>query len=117
MHIIVKTYEHFNRSLPNWDTPKGKYIRSKKQYVEEMKKGGFVDYEQACRVAEQTNKNKVKYRGLTPKAEALIKAASLQNRKNFKLSDKMIDGMKEIGVNFYNDNVPKHYRDEGGFDG
>jgi len=37
MQIIVRNYEHFNRSM-------GKYIRSKKHYEEEMAKGGYVPY-------------------------------------------------------------------------
>ena len=43
--IIVKRYEHINRSFGNWDTPKGKYISTRKQYENEMKKGGFVPYD------------------------------------------------------------------------
>lgn len=45
LNIIVKNYEHFNKALPNWDSPQGKYIGSKAQYDKEMKKGGFEQYD------------------------------------------------------------------------
>ena len=117
-NIIIKSYEHLNRSFPKWDTPKGKYISSKRQYDEELKRGGFVEYEKGCRIAEQKKSQKVDYKGLTPQAENVIRAAhNISDRKgHIKPSDRLIDGMKEVGVNFYNQNIPKHYRKEGGFD-
>lgn len=42
---IIKNYEHFNRSLPNWDSPKGKYISSRAHYEKEMKKSGYEAYD------------------------------------------------------------------------
>lgn len=111
--IIVRNYEHTNRSFPNWDTPKGKYIRSKRQYEEEMKRGGFVDFEQGNRVAEQTNKY-LDNRELTPKAQAVIKAARLQTDRKGKIkpSDRLLDGMKEVGVKFsVPDWCPRHYKE------
>ena len=56
--IIVKNYEHFNRSLPNWDTPKGKYIKTKDQYDRAMKEAGMISYEEMNRIVE-SNKNKI----------------------------------------------------------
>lgn len=41
---IVKQYEHFNKSLPNWDSKDGKYISSREHYERELKKGGFEPY-------------------------------------------------------------------------
>jgi len=40
--IIVKNYEHYNRSFANWDTPYGKYISSRADYEREMAKQGMV---------------------------------------------------------------------------
>lgn len=113
MNIIVKNYEHVNRSLPNWNTPKGKYINSRKQYEEEMKKGGFVDYEHGSRIAEQNNINKDTYTALSLEAENVIKAARLiKDRKgNIKPGSRLIDGMKKVGVKFnVPDWCPKHYK-------
>jgi len=45
MEIIIRNYEHHNKSFKNWDSQRGKYISSKKQYDEEMKKGGYVPYD------------------------------------------------------------------------
>ena len=112
MEIIIKRYEHINRAFNNWDTPKGKYISSKKQYEEEMKRGGFVDYEKGCRIVEQANLKNSQYKGLTPQAENVLKAARLQtdSKGRIKPSDRLLDGMKKVGVNFnVPDWCPKHY--------
>lgn len=111
--IIVKNYEHINRSFPHWDTPKGKYIRSKKHYLEEMKRGGFVAYEEGARIAEQTY-HKNDYKGLNPVAENVIKAARLisDSKGRIKPSDRLIEGMKEVGVKFnVPDWCPKKYKE------
>ena len=110
--IKVKNYEHFNRSFPKWDTPKGKYIRSKKQYDEEMARGGFVSYDEGQGRVEQHKNKKYTYSDLSPKAQSIIKAASLMRDKKGKIKceGRLIDGMKEVGVKFsVPDWLPKHY--------
>lgn len=105
MEIIVKNYCHYNRAL-------GKYISSKRDYVESMKRGGFVSFEKGQQLAEQSHENKRRaYNGLSPKATEIIKSASniKDSKGRIKPSDRLIDGMKEVGVNFYNSNLPKHY--------
>lgn len=112
MDIFVKNYEHVNRAFNNWDTPKGKYIGCKRQYDEEMKRGSFVAYEEGLRISQQSSKN-CEYKGLSIQAENVIRAASLfRDRKgNIKPSDRLIDGMKEVGVKFeVPDWLPSHYR-------
>ncbi len=109
--IIVRNYEHVNRSLPNWDTPKGKYISSRRQYEDELKRGGFVAYEDGLRIAEQSSK--IEYKGLSTQAENVIKAARLSSDRKgrIKPSDRLIDGMKSVGVKFeVPDWCPSHYR-------
>jgi hypothetical protein len=107
-NIIVKNYEHYNRSL-------GKYISSKKQYDEEMKKGGFVSFEKGCEIAERAREKLHKdYKELSPKATEIIKFAQLISDKkgNIKPSDKLIDGIKEVGMRFdIPDWLPKHYKE------
>lgn len=51
--VIVKNYEHYNRSLPNWDTPYGKYIGSKSQYDNECAKAGMISQEKADELADK----------------------------------------------------------------
>lgn len=96
MHIIVKNYEHFNRSMGNWDTPKGKYIKSKSQYENEMAKQGLKPVEQFGQVSEASRKE---YK-LSEKARAIIESArsSKDSKGRVKLSDRTIDAMKSIGA-------------------
>lgn len=114
MNIIVKRYEHFNSAM-------GKYISSKRHYDNEMAKGGYVSYEEGCRMADKVKTRDKKYE-LSPKARAIIASAkgSADKKGNIKQSDRLITGMKEIGVSFgitdNNKNIlPKHYQEQGGF--
>jgi len=106
-NIIVKEYSHWNRAL-------GKYISSKKQYDEEMKKGGFVSFDKGCELADRARENLHKdYKELSPLALGIIKSARLMSDKkgNIKPSDKLIDGMKKVGLRFdIPDWLPSHYR-------
>lgn len=112
MNIIVKNYQHFNRAM-------GKHITSKRHYDNEMAKGGYIPYEKACQIAESVKNRQTKYE-LSPKARAVIESArnSADRKGNIHKSDRLIDGMKEVGVKFgYYDQLPKHYQiREGGFD-
>jgi len=92
-NIIVKNYEHINQSLPNWDTPKGKYIKNKDHYDREMKKAGMV-------TLDKISTRKEKEYVLSDKARGIINSASMIKDKkgNIKLSDRQIDAMKETGA-------------------
>ena len=96
MQIIVKKYEHFNRSLPNWDTPKGKYIKSQSHYKEELAKSGMKQTDTFGQVMEAPRKD---YK-LSEKAREIINTAknSKDKRGNVKLSDRTIKAMTEIGA-------------------
>jgi hypothetical protein len=110
-NIIVKNYEHYNKAL-------GKYITSKRQYDNEMAKQGMVSFEKGDAIAKKAQTNGHKPYILTDKAKQVINCAKLSaDRKgNVKLSDKLVEGMKEVGVNLVNRNIPDHYRlDMGGF--
>lgn len=116
MHIIVKKYEHFNRSFGNWDTPNGKYIKSKAHYEEELKKSGM---ERCDEFGEIGNPNRKDYE-LSKKGREIIESAkSCKDRKgNVKLSDRTIDAMKSMGaigkkIPSYM-KLPSHYK--GGFE-
>lgn len=110
MEIIVRKWEHYNRSM-------GKYIGSKKQYTEEMKRGGFVPYDEGCNLADRAAEKLHKPYILSPKAESLIKSARLMTDRKGKLNvgNRLIEGMKEVGVRLeLPDWCPKHYK-EGGY--
>lgn len=94
--IIIKSYEHFNRSLPNWDSPKGKYIKNREHYESEMRKSGMVHVDKAG----QTSSPRLKDYKLSDKARAIISAASNSKDRhgNVRLGDRTIDALKEIGA-------------------
>lgn len=93
-NIIIKNYEHYNRSLQ-------KHISSKKDYIDSMKRGGFVSFEKAEQMVEKHRENRAKYEP-SKKAEEIIRAAStMQDRKgNIKAGSRLIDGMRDLGLSF-----------------
>ena len=113
--IIVKKYDHFNTALPNWDTPKGVYVRSKDHYDRLVKQAGMVP----CQEGEVTP-NRKDY-SLSREAKSIIDAAKNSKDKlgNVQLSDRTIDAMKKIGaigkkIPSYM-KLPKKYESIGGF--
>jgi hypothetical protein len=111
VYIQVKNYEHFNRSM-------GKWISSKKQYDEEMKKGGYVAYEKGEQLAEEARvRNKKHYDKLSEKTMRFLNQVkdTADKKGNIPVTDRFIKGLRENGVNVgLGDRLPKHYR--GGFD-
>ena len=101
--IIVKKYDHYNRAM-------GKRITSKKHYQEEMKKGGYIPYDQACQIAEsiEQKRNNPKLE-LSQKAREIIETAKLtaDRKGNVKCGDRMIDAMKDVGVGIQHPHTPK----------
>lgn len=96
-NIIIKNYEHINKSFGNWDTPNGKHVRNKDHYDRLMKEGGFISYEQSLEI----NKNsKLKDYTLSKKGWDIIKSAKNSKDKKGKvnLSDRTIDAMIEMGA-------------------
>lgn len=109
--IIVKKYSHYNRAM-------GMFISSKHQYDNECAKRHLIPSDEAHAIAQSAREKAHKpYDTISSKAWDIIKAAkNSKNKKGkVKLSDRTIDAMIEIGVNFYNKNIPKHYQPEGGF--
>ena len=113
--IIVKNYEHYNRAM-------GKYISSRKQYEQEMAKGGYVPFEDGCQMADiAKERNQKKYDGLSAdKMRFLNQVKNMADRKgNIPLTDRFVKGLKEHKVipekDINYDKLPKHYQ-EGGFD-
>lgn len=96
MQIIVKNYEHFNRSLPNWDSPKGVYVKSKDHYDRLCKEAGMVSADKFGETGSKQRKDYV----LSEKSKAIIAAASQTKDKNgkVKLGDKTIKAMIEMGA-------------------
>lgn len=103
MEIIVKKWEHHNRAL-------GKYISSKKQYYEELKKGGFVSYEEGQRLAE----SKERIKKWTPSKDLIDKINYLKLKADSKGNIRHPEDLR----NFYTgmktelpDWLPKHYKE------
>lgn len=95
--IIVNNYAHINRSLPNWDSPYGKIVKSKDHYDRLMKENGMISYEKAQEIASGP---KTKDYILSKNAKAIIEQArnSKDRRGNVKLSDKTVTAMVKMGA-------------------
>ena len=95
VNIIVKRFEpHFNRSLD-------KAITSERQYREEMKRGGYISYEEAKERDKnsQEKRDAEKFKVSKPVVDILRSVKDKSDRKgNVKLSDRQIDAMKKHGL-------------------
>lgn len=117
LQVIVKSYQHHNRSFSNWDTPHGVYVKNKDHYERLCKEHGMVSYEQAQEMA--ANKKCKEYK-VSKESLDIIKSAKLRadSKGNVKLSDRTIDALiskKAIGKK-----IPEYMKlpsayDKGGF--
>ena len=111
MEVIIKNFEpHYNSAL-------GKVITSRRQYDEEIKKGGYISYEEA---KEQTEKNleSRRWKGVSEEAREWCKgvAAKAKRDGSVSLSGREIDALKQRNM-VMDRRLPEHYRtDKGGFD-
>jgi len=101
MLIKVKNYEGYNRAM-------GKYIRSRKHYEEEMRKGGYIPFREA-----------------SPKSMKWVPSADLKKtlgdfkqmadkKGKIKLGSRAIEKMEKMGVSFNPKFMPKGLK--GGID-
>ena len=117
MQIIVKNYEHFNKSLPNWNSPKGVYVKSKDHYDKLCKEAGMVSVDKFGETGSRSRKDYV----LSEKAQAIITAASQTKDKKgkVKLGDKAVKAMIDMGAikpkADWNSYLPSNYQKAGGF--
>lgn len=111
VHVIVKNWEHFNRSFKNWDTPYGVHVKSKDHYDRLMKEQGMVSIDKV-----KSSEGLKDYK-LSAKAKGIIEAckASTDSKGKIKsLGDNTIKAMKEIGAIGKKEvpsymQLPKHY--------
>lgn len=95
--IIVKNYEHVNRSLPNWDTPNGRYIKNKDHYDRVMKESGMVSYETMQQRAESNSKKESKYVPSDRAVGILRHARERADKKgNVKLDSRAVEALREM---------------------
>jgi hypothetical protein len=96
MEIIVKKdISHYNRILQ-------KYIKTRKQYDDELKKQGMVPYEQGADMAERARQRQHKdYRPTDETRRFLYEVQSGADKNgHVKLSGRQLEYMERIGVNF-----------------
>jgi len=94
MEIIIRKYEHVNRSFPNWDTPKGKYVKNKKHYEELMKKHNMVPFK-------ENNPKEMKWVPSADLKKTLGEFKQMADKKgNIKLGGRAVEKMKKMGVSF-----------------
>lgn len=89
--INVKNYEHFNKALPNWDSKQGKYIGSKRQYENEVRKAGLTKF------TEPSNQPDAKPVAST-ETRTFLNSLNADRKGNVKLSDRQIDYMIKSGA-------------------
>lgn len=119
--IVVKNYAHVNRSLPNWDTPQGRIVKSKEHYERLCKENNMVPFEQAEEIAAKARKANIKDYKVSKDSMDLIKSVKFTADKNgnVKLGDRAIDALiakKAIGKKIPSYmKLPSVYNGKGGF--
>ena len=93
MEIIIKNFTpHYNSAL-------GKVITNERQYKEEIKRGGYIPYEEA---QERTAALKESRKNVAPSEKAVNwmrdVRSSADAKGNVKLSDRQIEVLKETGA-------------------
>jgi hypothetical protein len=95
----------------------GKYISTKKQYFDEMKRGGFIPSEEANSLAETHNREK-EYKPSEKCINMIKNAKELTDKKgNITLGKhpRLVKAMEDSGMRFkLPDWCPQHYK-EGGY--
>jgi len=121
VYIIVKEYSHYNKALPNWHSPKGRYISSKKQYYDEVRQAGLIPYEQAEEIRRDNEEIAKKNRGYSKDTIQFLESVSSKADKKGKvrLSDKEVKFMIDNGAikdrDKFSKYLPSHYQESGGF--
>lgn len=93
MEIIVKSFTpHYNRAL-------GKVITSERQYKDEMKRGGYISYDE-CKDRVNNNLKKQREWNVPNDVKAWCKEVWEQgdSKGRVKLSDRQIDALKTKGM-------------------
>lgn len=110
MEIIIKNF------TPHYNVALGKVITSQKQYNEEIKRGGYIPYEQAQEVVANNLERRKKF-SVSDECDVRTKNICDRGRKDGKarLNDSDIEFMKK-SMTFKNP-LPEHYqgKTEGGF--
>lgn len=113
-NLILKEnhkYKHYNRAM-------GKWIHSKEHYEHEMKKGGYITYDECEKRAAKWDKDHPRHEyTLSPKAEDLIKSVKLTAKHGYiRLADypKIVEELKKMGMSFDSSYLPKEFTLEGG---
>lgn len=98
VHIVKNNYEHFNTSMPNWNTPKGVYVKNKDHYDRLMKENGMITEDEMKRRAAAGPK--LKEYVLSEESKAIIKAAKACKDSNgkVKLSGRTIEALHKKGI-------------------
>lgn len=111
MEFIIKQFHpHYNNAL-------GKVITSQRQYNDEIKRGGYISYEECEDRARRTAESR-RWKGVSEEARSWVKGVySKADRKgNVKLSDREVDALKAKNMKM-DRRLPSHYRtDKGGFE-
>jgi len=119
-NIIVRNYEHYNKSFKNWNTPYGRYIGSKSDYENALIEEGMVTEKEADKLGLNKLPEHKDY-AVTNDTLALINSVAQTKDKQgrVKPSDRAIDRLiekKQQNLNYNKSMCPEHYKPEGGFE-
>lgn len=105
--IIIKNYAHINRSMPGWDTPNGRIVKSKDHYDRLMKENDMVSYEA---MQQKADSKKLKDYKISKESEDLIRYAKQIKGKNGKvnLSEKAVNMLVKKGA--IGQKIPAHMK-------
>lgn len=115
--VIVKQYEHYNKSFGNWDSPQGKYIGSRADYYRELDRNGMITCEEAERRGMNCGPKRMEYvleRDTKELIENVRQTADSKGR--IKPGDKAIEALNaKLNKKYHESAVPKDTPTEGGF--
>jgi len=110
--IIIK--DHPKHFVPHMNRALGKYIHNKRQYLDEMKKGGYVPQKEGDQIAEATQKARRKQYKASDNTRQFVNSLKTDKKGNLKMSGRQKEYY--FRMTGQNKKVDKIRDGEGGFE-
>jgi len=94
--VIVKNYEHYNRSFSKWNDSRGRYIGSRSDYEKALNEEGMVTQEEAEKTGLNTGAKHADY-SISSDTLQLIESVrnTADSNGNIKPSDKAVEALNK----------------------